>query len=222
MKKLVPIGISDFKELKSGNYYYVDKTMLIKDVFESGKAVLVTRPRRFGKTLNLSMLRYFLTSDSNNADLFVDTQIWAHESYRDLQGQFPVIFITFRDITQSTYENMLKKIAYAIADEFERFSYLVEGDILKPYEKERFNRISAEQSTIIDLGSSLAFLVKMLHKFHKKKVIVLLDEYDVPLQTAYMHGFYDELILFMRELLTGVFKDQVMLEKGLTYSTSIN
>ncbi len=215
MKKLVPIGISDFKELKSGNYYYVDKTMLIKDIFESGKAVLVTRPRRFGKTLNLSMLHYYFTLESNNSDLFVDTQIWAHESYKNLQGQFPVIFITFRDITQTNYNDMLKKIAYTVSIEFERFFYILEGETLKTHEKEMFNRINSRHADLVDLASSLEFLVRMLHKFHKKKVIVLLDEYDVPLQTAYLHGFYDELIPVMRDLLTGIFKDQVMLEKGV-------
>ncbi len=215
MKK-VPIGISNFKELKSGNYYYVDKTLLIKDIFESGKAVLVTRPRRFGKTLNLSMLRYFLTSDdtTNNANLFVDTQIWKHKSYRDLQGQFPVIFISFKDITQPTYEVLLEEIAYAIQVEFLKFSYLLEGDILEIEEKELFNNIKKRQANVVDLGNSLEFLVRMLHKYHKKGVIVLLDEYDIPLQTAYICGFYDKLLPFMRKLL-GVFKDQDFLEKGV-------
>ncbi len=216
MKKLVPIGISDFKELKSGNYYYVDKTLLVKDIFESGKAVLVTRPRRFGKTLNLSMLRYFLTLDgNNNAELFADTQIWKHKSYRDLQGQFPVIFITFKDITQTTYEDMLRKIEYTIAAEFRKFNYLLKGKLLEIEEKEMFKNIRTRKAPLVDLGSSLGFLSGLLYRFHKKRVIILLDEYDVPLQTAHIHGFYDNVIYFMRDLLTGAFKDQEMLEKGV-------
>ncbi len=216
MKK-VPIGISDFKKLKSRDYYYVDKTMLIKDIFESGEAVLVTRPRRFGKTLNLSMLYYYLTLDdvSNNADLFVDTQIWKHKSYRNLQGQFPVIFITFKNISAPTYEKILIDLGSAIAIEFERFSYLLASNVLESHEIEKFNRIRKEKFTLGDLESSLEFLVRMLHKFHKKNIIVLLDEYDVPLQTAYIHGFYDELLPLIKELLTRIFKDQALLEKGV-------
>ncbi len=214
MKK-VPIGISDFKKVKSGNYYYVDKTMLIKDVFESGDVVLIARPRRFGKTLNLSMLRYYLTLDGNHKDLFVDTQIWKHTSYRDLQGQFPVIFITFKNITQPTYESMLKKIEYTIAAEFKKFRYLLAGDVLEDDEKEMFNNIINRRALVDDLGSSLEFLVELLYKYHQKEVIILLDEYDVPLQTAYMNGMYDEVKPIMRELLTGAFKDQEMLEKGV-------
>ncbi len=215
MKKLVPIGISDFKTIKSGNYYYVDKTMLIKDIFESGISVLVTRPRRFGKTLNLSMLHYYLSLDGNNSELFADTEIWKHERYRDLQGQFPVIFITFKDISQPTYEEMFDVIVATIGAAFRKFSYLLESDILDVFEKDKFNRISADQPQLVDLRTSLDFLVEILHKFHKKKVVVLLDEYDVPLQNAYMHGFYDKLLPLIRELLTRVFKDQKLLEKGV-------
>ena len=215
MKKLLPLGISDFKEIVSGNYYYVDKTLLIKELYEGGKVFLVTRPRRFGKTLNLSMLRYFFEQDESNDSLFLNTAIWQVPEYREKQGQFPVIFVTFKNIFQNDFELMLKKFEYTIAIEFERHAYLVKSDILEPHEKEMFNRVRTLKSTLTDLSSSLEFLARMLHKYHKKKVVVLVDEYDVPVQAAYIYKFYDELIAFLKELLSGPFKDQNILEKGV-------
>ena len=156
MKKHLPLGISDFKEImSSGNYYYVDKTLLIKEVNEGGKVLLITRPRRFGKTLNLSMLRYFFEiSEQKNDTLFFNTAIWELPESRNLQGQFPVIFVTFKDIFQSNYELMLKKFEYTISIEFGRHSYLLNGHILEPHEKEMFKRIKTQQSTPTDLASS--------------------------------------------------------------------
>lgn len=215
MTKNIPIGISDYKELISNNYYYVDKTLLIKDIRESGQVVLAPRPRRFGKSLNLSMLRYFFElGETKNDYLFAHTAIWQTQ-YRDLQGQFPVIFVSFKNIFQTTYEQMLKKFEYTIAAEYERLSYITHGNILQPHEKERFNRIRSEAATLIDLGSSLEFLLSMLHKYHNKKVIILIDEYDVPVQHAFINNFYDTLIPFVKELLTGALKDHTMLEKGV-------
>ena len=216
MKKLLPIGIANYKDLRDRNKYYVDKTLLIKDIEENGQVILVPRPRRFGKTLNLSMLYYFYTiSESSNTHLFVDTEIWKLPEYHKLQGAFPVIFITFKAITQTNIASMQAKFQYVIAREFKKHSYLLNGTTLDADEKRHFKRISGERATEVDLGSSLEFLVQMLARYHNKKVIVLIDEYDIPIQIAYIHGFYDEIIAFVKELLTGPLKDQDDLEKGV-------
>ena len=216
MKKLLPLGLSNYKELRESNNYYVDKTLLIKDLQESGKAILVPRPRRFGKTLNLSMLYYFYNkAEPNNAHLFADTQIWKLPEYRALQGTFPAIFISFKAVNQPNFAKMRAAFQYVIAQEFEKHTYLLEGTTLSVKEKDRFERIYGEKATEIDLGFSLGFLVQMLARYHNKRVILLLDEYDVPVQTAYINGFYDEIIPFIRELLTEPFKDQSSLEKGV-------
>ena len=131
-QKLLPIGISDFKIMIEDNYYYVDKTLLIKDVLNSGQIVLVPRPRRFGKTLNLSMLRYFFeASEQNNAHLFEGTEIGSHSHYRALQGQFPVIFITFKNIKELTWNVTYEKFAYTIYEEFDRHKALIFNDSLE-------------------------------------------------------------------------------------------
>lgn len=215
-RKPLPIGISDFKLLREEGYYYVDKTLLIQEIKESGQVVLVTRPRRFGKTLNLSMLRYFFSiSEESCAPLFFDTAIWQLPAYKALQGTFPVIFISLRELVQPTYDSMIAKFGYVIAREFERHKVVLSGDTLEPHEKERFIRIRTEKAMSVDLGSSLEFLLRMLHKFYRKKVIVLIDEYDVPIQTAFLNNFYYEAIAFLKELMTGFLKDQAIIEKGV-------
>lgn len=187
MKKLLPLGLSDYKELREGNYYYVDKTLLIQDIHESGKVSLVPRPRRFGKTLNLSMLYYFYNKVlSSNAHLFTDTEIWKLKEYHELQGIFPVVFLTFREVTQTSFAGMQANFQYVIAREFMKHTYLLEGATLNANEKDRFARISSESATEVDLGRSLEFLVRMLARYHNKKVILLIDEYDVPVQTGYL------------------------------------
>ena len=216
MKKLLPLGLSDYKELREGNYYYVDKTLLIQDIHESGKVSLVPRPRRFGKTLNLSMLYYFYNKGlSSNAHLFTDTEIWKLKEYHELQGIFPVVFLTFREVTQTSFAGMQANFQYVIAREFMKHTYLLEGATLNANEKDRFARISSESATEVDLGRSLEFLVRMLARYHNKKVILLIDEYDVPVQTGYLNGFYDKIISFVKELLIGPLKDQTDLEKGV-------
>ncbi len=215
MKQLLPIGISDYKDLREKNYYYVDKTLLIQEVQENGQVILVARPRRFGKTLNLSMLRYFYEPSETTHSLFSDTAIWKLPEYRQLQGAFPVIFISFRTITDTSFEDMLAQFAYVIAIEFDRHAYLLSGTILTSDEKDLFNKIISRRATGVDLGNSLEFLVRMLHKYHNKKVVVLIDEYDVPVQTAYIYNFYAQIIPFLKKLLTGALKDQEALEKGV-------
>jgi Predicted AAA-ATPase len=216
MKKLLPLGISDYKKLRESNAYYVDKTLLIKDIQERGKAILISRPYSFGKTVNLSMLYYFYANEaSNNAPLFVDTEIWKLKEYHELQGAFPVIYLSFKEIAETHFAGQMAEFQYAIAQEFRKHAYLLEGPILDADEKGRFERISREKASALDLRVSLEFLVRMLARYHNKRVIVLIDDYDTPIQTAYLHGFYDETIAFVQRLFIGALKDQPDLEKGV-------
>jgi hypothetical protein len=215
MKKL-PIGISDFKELIDGGYYYVDKTALIKEVLESGKVVFMPRPRRFGKTLNLSMIRYFLEKGSENTSyLFKDTQIWEFKEYREFQGSSPVIFITFKDVKEETWDNAYARLAYVLAQLFDAFEYLLESDTIKEREKELFQKIADRRASEVELKASLHFLAKLLHKHFGKKPYLLIDEYDVPIQEAYIRGYYDKAISFFEGLLGTVLKDNNEMEKGI-------
>ncbi len=213
--KLIPIGVSDYKKLIEGGYYYVDKTLLIEEVLKSGEVVLVTRPRRFGKTLNLSMLRYFFEkSDQNNEHLFNTTAIWDYQEYREWHAQYPVIFLSFRNIKTSNWQGCYEQFAFTIYEEFNRHRYLLEAS-LEPEEKEIFQIILRRKASPTELANSLQFLAKLLERHFQKKVIVLIDEYDVPIQTAYLHGFYPEAIEFLKSLLTAILKDSTILEKGV-------
>lgn len=214
MKKL-PIGISNYKELVEGNYYYVDKSLLIKDIDESGKVVLMPRPRRFGKTLNLSMLRYFYEKSQHGTEhLFKDTQIWDDSVYREKQGTHPVIFITLKNIKEATWEVAYDKFAITLYEEFDRHKYLLGGDI-ESYERDFFTRILDRKASQAELETSLHFLAKLLHKHYKKKPYVLIDEYDVPIQAAFVHGYYPTAIGFLRGLLGSVLKDDDEMERGI-------
>ena len=149
MKKQIPIGISDFKKIIEGDYYYVDKTLIIKDIAESGEVVLVTRPRRFGKSLNLSMLHYFYEkSEKPTAHLFENLAIWQHSELKQTQGTFPVIFVTFKGVVSSSYEEMLKKFAYVIAREFKRHAYLLTSPVLDEDDRELFKRLRAKNKAL--------------------------------------------------------------------------
>jgi hypothetical protein len=214
-KKKIPIGIVDFKDLIDQEYYYVDKTLLIRDVLESGKVLLLPRPRRFGKTLNISMLRYFFEkSDQPKTYLFTNTAIWQHDAYRILQGQFPVIYVTFKEIEELTWEVAYDKFAIVLYKEFDRHKYLLESN-LESYEREFFLRIIERRASLAELETSLQFLAGLLYTHYKKKPYVLIDEYDVPIQAAYLHGYYPEAIHFLKKLLSAVLKDGNEIEKGI-------
>lgn len=216
MTKRIPVGISNFKKIIEENYYYVDKTLLVKDITVSGEVVLVTRPRRFGKSLYLSMLRYFYEiSEQSTAHLFKDLAICEHSTLMQKQGKYPVIFVTFKEILSPTYEEMLEQFAYTIALEFNRHEYLLSSAELNKSEKKRFERLQNEEGSKTDLANSLQFLSHVLAKHHQKQVVIIIDEYDVPVQSAYLQGFYEPLILFVKRLLTGLFKDNPVLEKGI-------
>lgn len=212
----LPIGISDFKELREENYYYVDKTLLIKELSDlSSKVTLIPRPRRFGKTLNLSMLKYFYEyTEESNDHLFYNTQIWEYPKYKNEQGKYPVIFLTFKDCKENNWDKAYEKIALAIAEEFNRHKYLVKNN-LEQFEIDKFNRIRTLTASETELGDSLFFLSRILKSYHNKRPILLIDEYDVPIHSAYSAGFYNQMIELTRSLLTSVLKDNIYLEKSI-------
>ncbi|MBS1987482.1 AAA family ATPase [Candidatus Dependentiae bacterium] len=216
MKRL-PIGLSDYKKLIEDNYYYVDKTLLIQELFYKGGIVtLMPRPRRFGKTLNLSMLKYFFEkTTTSHAYLFEDKKIWQIPEMAKLQGKFPVIFITFKSIKESNWQDTYHKIIHLIAYEYRQHSYLLDNDILDTNEKEFFNKITSLSSTHADYQMSLLYLSRFLERYHKAKVIVLIDEYDAPIHMAFVKGYYQEVISFMRGFLTDVLKDNPSLERSI-------
>ncbi len=201
------------------NYYYVDKTLLIKEVLERGEVVVIRRPRRFGKTLNLSMIRYFLEdSEESTSYLFEGTSIWCHEDYRQLQGSAPVVFVTFKDIKERTWEKAFDSFSVVLQREFDRHAYLLHASFMASYEKELFLRIINREASEVELKMNLLFLTKLLHVYHKKKPYVLLDEYDIPIQEAYIHGYYEDAIQFLQGLLGSVLKDNSDIEKGIVTS----
>lgn len=217
MAKRLPIGISDFKEIIDGDYAYVDKTLLIEELLNSGaKVVLIPRLRRFGKTLNLSMLRYFFEKvEEDTGGLFKNLNIWKNENYRAMQGKFPVIFITLKDIKQESWEKMVVSLQQLIAEEFRKHRYLLEEGILSDEEKIEYSQIIRKEDKEALLERSLLLLSSWLHRYHKQRVILLIDEYDTPAHAAYVGGFYQSLISFLRNWLSGGLKDNPYLERGV-------
>ena len=214
-RKALPIGISDYVRAQS-DYYYVDKTLLIKEFLDQKPLVsLFTRPRRFGKTLNMDMLRvFFEKSDVDTSQYFTDKAIWnCGEEYRTQQGKYPVIFLSFKDVKFDTWEATLDKIRGLLQEEYGRHQELVVSDKLAAYEKEYFQRILAGTAGEVELTSSLERLAKMLASHYGEKTIIIIDEYDTPIQEGYSKDFYDEIIGFMRNFFSGAFKDN----KNLLY-----
>ncbi|SHH37850.1 AAA family ATPase [Tepidibacter thalassicus] len=213
----IPIGISDFKELISENYYYVDKSLFIKEILDDGsKVILIPRPRRFGKTLNMSMLKYFFEkSDEDNRYLFEKLKINNYKEIMDMQGKYPVIYITFKDIKYSNWEDCLSGLKKIIRNEFVKHKYLLEEDILDKYEKIEFKSILESEAEYVDFLESLKVLSKYLAKYYKQKTVVLIDEYDVPIQSGYLNNYYGKVIEFMRIFLSAVLKDNEYLQKGV-------
>lgn len=214
MKKRLPIGISDFKKIIEDDYVYVDKTLLVQELIEKGMAVaLIPRLRRFGKTLNLSMLRYFFEQAKEDTGyLFKDLKIWKNEKYRAMQGQFPVIFLTLKDVKHASWENTFASLRQLIGEEYGRHAYLLEGTILTDAEKEDYQRVIRREGDVVLIEKSLFLLSKWLHRYHDKRVILLIDEYDTPAHVAYIGGYYDTLIGFLRNWLSAVLKDNAALE----------
>ena len=215
-KKPLPIGISDYVRAQS-EYYYVDKTLLIKDFLDRKPLVsLFTRPRRFGKTLNMDMFRvFFEISKENTGKYFEDKAIWkCGEEYRSHQGKYPVIFLTFKDVKFDTWEATIDKIKGLLQEEYGRHQELLSSDKLSAYEKEYFGKILDSSANEVELTSALERLSKMLTSHYGKAPIIIIDEYDTPIQEGYAKDFYEEIIGFMRNFFSGAFKDNKNLSYG--------
>ena len=214
--KSLPIGISDYVRAQS-EYYYVDKTLLIKEFLDRRPLVsLFTRPRRFGKTLNMDMLRvFFEISDEDTGKYFADKAIWnCGEEYRAYQGKYPVIFLTFKDVKFDTWEATIDKIRGLLQEEYGRHQELLDSDKLSQYEKIYFTKILDSSANEVELTSALERLSKMLAVHYGKAPIIIIDEYDTPIQEGYSKDFYDEIIGFMRNFFSGAFKDNKNLSYG--------
>ncbi len=212
----LPIGVSDYR-LASTEYYYVDKTLMIKDFIDERPMVsLFTRPRRFGKTLNMDMLRTFFEKTNEDTSIyFEDKLIWScGQKYRDYQGKFPVIFVSFKDVKRETWEATYDLIYKILRNEFERHNELLNSSKLSSYSKEYICKVLDGKATENDMMISLSQLSQMLDEHYDKKTIIIVDEYDVPIQQGYMRGFYDKVILFMQNLFSGGFKDNKHLSYG--------
>lgn len=216
MKRKVAIGIQDFSKIKERNAFYIDKTEFIREWWESGDDVtLITRPRRFGKTLTMSMVEQFFSINvQNTEELFRDTAIKQAEEVWKLKGSYPVISLTFSDVKETDGEKAKRRIAGLIAEIYNRFAYLTEKEIMTPAEKDYFWNI-ASQKDPEEIVVSLRRLSEFLYRYYGKKVLILLDEYDTPLQEAYMDDYWDELTLFIRGLFSASFKSNPYLEKAI-------
>ena len=214
MKK-IPIGLSDFKELIEENYYYFDKTKFIDEIIKDGaKVKLFTRPRRFGKTLNMSMLKYFfdIENKEENRKLFKDLYIEKTESFKE-QGQYPVIFLSLKDLKATTWEEMQKDIKSTIASLFLEYEDLYYE--LGEFDKPLFKKIALKEVDIENLKETLKVLVKILYKKYNKKVVILIDEYDSPLVSAYINGYYEKAKNFFKTFYSLVLKDNNYLQMGV-------
>lgn len=214
MKKL-PIGISDFKHIVEEHYWYADKTLLIKELLERGAGVtLLPRPRRFGKTLNLSMLNYFFSNSAQARHLFDNTAIARDSNGMAHQGQYPVILLTFKDVKVATWQEALQKIQNILSELFARQDKnIVAG--LSEHEQRYWEAILHKIATKTDVEDSLKFLSQTLERYYGKKVVILLDEYDAPIHAAFKHGYYQEMVGFIRNFLSGALKDNTALQLGV-------
>ena len=214
MKKPLPIGVDNFEKVIKDGYCYIDKTMFIKELLDlKGEVNLFTRPRRFGKTLNLSMLRYFFedTGDAKkneeNQSLFQGLKIMEQgEEYVEHMGEYPVINLTLKSAKQPTFESAYGKIRNAIADEFQRHQYILTSEKISGEDKKLFEKIADRKAEYDDYSGALVFLCKCLYLATDKKTVVLIDEYDVPLENAYFRGFYEEMVNFIRSLFESALK----------------
>lgn len=215
-KKPLPIGVSDFKSATT-NYYYVDKTLLIRDFLNAIPMVsLFTRPRRFGKTLNIDMLRVFFEKTPEDTSIyFKDKYIWqCGDYYTKHQGQYPVIFLSFKDVKCSSWQETFQKISKLISLEFMRHNELESSSVLSSYEKEQYHRFASENINEVDCQMGLQLLSLLLHKHYDKECVIIIDEYDTPIQKGHLCDFYNEIVDFMRNFFSGGLKDNPHLAFG--------
>ncbi|WP_160683850.1 AAA family ATPase [Clostridium sp. C2-6-12] len=218
MNKTIQIGISDFRELIERNNYFVDKSLLIKEFIENGaKIILTPRPRRFGKTLNLSMLRYFfdIREKEETKDLFRGLKIENEAEIMKLQGEYPVIFITFKNQKHINYEEFLEGMSNLISNLYREYEYLLDSTKLTENDKGKYQAYLKEEINTATLQNGISDLMYYLNKHYGKKVMLFIDEYDVPIQEAYLRGYYEEMIVIIRNLLTAALKDNLYVEKSL-------
>lgn len=212
----LPVGVSDYR-LASTEYYYIDKTMMLKDFIDERPMVtLFTRPRRFGKTLNMDMLRtFFEKTNEDTSKYFKDKKIWEQgEYYRSFQGKYPVIFITLKDVKHNSWDNTFANIGSIISSEYCRHSDLSKSPRLDKKQKDFYDKMVSEKFSAVDLERSLLYLSEMLKKHYGEGAVIIIDEYDTPIQSGHTSGFYDDVIAFMRNLLSGCFKDNKSLAFG--------
>ncbi|XCP84447.1 AAA family ATPase [Roseburia hominis] len=215
MARTVGIGVQDFQKIISRNIFYVDKTGFIKEWWESMDDVtLITRPRRFGKTLTMSMVEHFFSVEYADSELFKNLDIWREEEYQKLQGTYPVISLSFADIKEVSYEQARKKICETIVDLYNKYDFLAKEDILGEKDKKYYAGISSD-SDDADISISLRRMSDYLCRYYGKKVIILLDEYDTPMQEAYVNGYWEKLTAFTRSLLGAALKGNPHLERAI-------
>ena len=219
----IGIGTSDFKKMRIKKYLYIDKTMYIKHILDNkSEILLITRPRRFGKTLNMSTLRYYFDcTQKDSKELFKGLKIMEQdEKYTSKLGYYPVIYITLKDVQDTNYENMLLALKTELVEIYIDHAYLLKSEKLLDVEKEMFSKILNLRAEEIDMQNALKLLVRLLYKEYNKPVILLIDEYDVPLQDAYVEGYYDEAVRFFKTFYGTTFKDNPYLEKTVLTGVS--
>ncbi len=216
MARTVAIGIQSFDDIIENNYFYIDKTKFIREWWDGGDSVtLITRPRRFGKTLNISMLEcFFSIKYAGRGNLFEGLSIWEEEKYRQLQGTYPVINLSFANVKETNYDDTRKKICSILTEPFIDNAFLLESNILEEKDKEFFRTVSMDMDNS-SATLSLHYLSKYLYLYYGKKVIILLDEYDTPMQEAYINGFWEEMVSFTRSLFNSTFKTNPWLERAV-------
>ena len=214
--RTVAIGKQNYESVIKGNYFYVDKTDFIKEWWESGDDVtLITRPRRFGKTLNMSMLECFFSLEyADRDDLFEGLSIYKDDKYRELQGTYPVISLTFANIKETNFQSTREKICQVLTSLYIQNSFLRDSEVLTDKDRDYFDRVSVDMRDS-DATMALHQLSNFLYRYYGKKVIILLDEYDTPMQEAYVDGYWEELVAFTRSLFNATFKTNPWLERGI-------
>ncbi len=216
MAKVISIGNQSFESIREKDNFYIDKTNFIREWWDNDDTVtLITRPRRFGKTLNMSMLECFFSNKyKDRGDLFEGLEIWNDEKYRKLQGTYPVIFLSFAKIKQNTYEGAVKQIKNELINLYNAFDYIVKSDLYNENEKLQYKsiRVGMDDETAQDALNNLS---NYLSRYYGKKVIILLDEYDTPMQEAYVNGYWEELVAFTRSLFNATFKTNPYLERAI-------
>lgn len=206
----IPVGISDFRRIREENYYYIDKSGLISTLLENTPAqvTLITRPRRFGKTLGMSMLANFFDISQDSRQLFKGLEISGNQALcADWMNQYPTIFLSFKDIGGTSFENAFNLLRFVIAQLYDNYKFLLDDPDIPSAQKEIFQRLQRQTASLTDIQGALLILTKMLHSYYKKPVIILLDEYDVPVAKASSNGYYDAMLEIMRPMLSTVLKD---------------